>query len=100
MPTDAVRCRVDVLVEDGKIEEAIRELKRLSISVRAELKRRRRDGPKPSERRRNKRYFAAAKRWRFRYPYGSRGDDELERSRRDQAVYTERLATRGLRGEG
>ena len=93
MPTEVIRCRTDVLVEDGKIEAAIRELKRVSEGVRTELRRRRRDGPKPSEKRRNKRWFAASKRRSLRW--GVSGDDALEQARRDQAVYTETLARRG-----
>ena len=95
MPTDAIRCRVDVLVRDGKIEEAIRELARRSEGVRTELRRRRRDGPKPSEKRRNKRWFAPSKRWNLRW--GARADDELEQARRDQAMCTERLSCQGRR---
>jgi hypothetical protein len=37
------------------------ELRRRSASVLCELRRRRRDGPKPSDKRRNKRWFAGYK---------------------------------------
>ncbi len=96
MPTDAVRCCVDVLVEDGRIEAAIRDLKRRSSVVGDELRRRRRDGPKPSEKRRNKRWFAASKKRSLRW--NVRPDDELEQARRDQAMFTARLAARGRPG--
>ncbi|WP_272459660.1 hypothetical protein [Polyangium jinanense] len=90
MPTDAVRCRVDVLVVDGKLEEALRELRKCSGDTLRELRKRRRDGPKPSEKRRNKRYFVNRfSGWRWRL---ARAEDELERARRDQEMFTRRAA--------
>jgi ribosomal protein S21 len=84
MSADSVRCQLDIRVVDGKLEDAIRELKRLTCNVRRDLKRRQQWGWKPSEKRRNKRWFAPKKR---RWP---NGDDELESARRDQQMYTRR----------
>ena len=89
MPTDSVRCRVDILVVDGKLEEALDELRMIRGGALRELRKRRRQGPKPSEKRRYKRYFARwflRRRWRWR----DQAEDELERARRDQAMFTRR----------
>lgn len=89
MPSDSVRCLGDVLVVAGKLEEAIRELRSFNYDKYRDLRRRRRDGAKPGEKRRNKHHFAPWKRpWRERWR--NHGDDELEQARRDQAMYTRR----------
>lgn len=57
MSNDAFRRR-DIWVEDNDIESAIRALRRQSRDVLYELKHRRLRGPKPSDKRRDKLWFA------------------------------------------
>ena len=45
MQTDSVRCRVDILVVDGKLEEALDELRMIRGGALRELRKRRRQGP-------------------------------------------------------
>jgi ribosomal protein S21 len=92
MPTDSVRCRVDILVVDGKLEEALRDLRKSSGGVLRELRKRRRVGPKPSEKRRNKRWFAN-RFLRLRWKWRDEDEDEFERARRDQEMFTRRCAS-------
>jgi ribosomal protein S21 len=89
MPTDSVRCRVDILVVDGRLEEALHEFRKASGGVLRELRKRRRVGPKPSEKRRHKRWFA--KRFlRWRWKWRDQAEDELELGRRDQQTFSRR----------
>ena len=54
-----VRYQTDIVVtEEEGIERAIKTLRRSSQVLLKELKKRRRDGPKPGIKRRNKRWFA------------------------------------------
>jgi hypothetical protein len=52
---------LDVYVEDN-LESAIRALRRKSAAMRTELRTRQRQGPKPSDKRRDKEYFAQFRR--------------------------------------
>ncbi|APR85593.1 Hypothetical protein A7982_10942 [Minicystis rosea] len=76
------------MVVDGKLNDAIRELKWLSYPELRALRKRLRESPKPSEKRRRKHYDARRRHHRLRWLH--RGDDLLEQARRDQAMYTER----------
>jgi len=58
MVTEAVECKVDIIVDERGLECAIKALRRKSGNVLWELKRRRRDGPKASNKRRSKRRYA------------------------------------------
>jgi ribosomal protein S21 len=92
MSTDSVRCRVDIWVVDGRLDDALRDLRRSSAGVLRELRIRRRVGPKPSERRRNKPWFANRfSRWRWKWR--DEAEAELERARRDQEMFTRRYVS-------
>lgn len=89
MPTDSVRCRVDILVVEGQLERALKRLLRASGDVRGALHRRRRDGAKPSVKRRAKRFFGRNPLAWYRREWV---DDERRRARRAEQRQVNRAA--------
>ena len=72
MPSEAVECRVEVVVEDDDLEGALRKLMFQSYFVLKELKRRSEAGPKPSARRRSKRWYSPRRTWHATFAAGTR----------------------------